>query len=271
MMRIIVITDTSFAASEAESIRILLSEGVDRVHLRKPQSAEADMRRLIEALPPELYPRLTLQDHLHLAGEYGIGGVHLNARNPEIPAGFGGLISRSCHSFGEIASHPTEDYLFLSPIFDSISKTGYRAGYAPDELRKAFAQGIINPRVAALGGIRPEHLPALQEYGFGGAAFLGYIRQGADYIGLGPFRFTQTKRNLSPVLGLEGYRTIMECCRNAGIALPVVAIGGITAADVENILATGVTGIALSGALLQAENTLEETQRIINIINRTKQ
>ena len=95
--------------------------------------------------------------------------------------------------------------------------------------------------------------------------------QGADYIGLGPFRFTQTKRNLSPVLGLEGYRTIMECCRNAGIALPVVAIGGITAADVENILATGVTGIALSGALPQAENTLEETQRIINIINRTKQ
>ena len=95
--------------------------------------------------------------------------------------------------------------------------------------------------------------------------------EGADYIGLGPFRFTQTKRNLSPVLGLEGYRTIMERCRNAGIALPVVAIGGITAADVENILATGVTGIALSGALLQAENTLEETQRIINIINRTKQ
>lgn len=117
MMRIIVITDTSFAASEAESIRILLSEGVDRVHLRKPQSAEADMRRLIEALPPELYPRLTLQDHLHLAGEYGIGGVHLNARNPEIPAGFGGLISRSCHSFGEIASHPTEDYLFSQPDF----------------------------------------------------------------------------------------------------------------------------------------------------------
>ena len=179
MMRIIVITDTSFAASEAESIRILLLEGADRVHLRKPQSAEADMRRLIEALPPELYPRLTLQDHLHLAGEYCIGGVHLNARNPEIPAGFGGLISRSCHSFGEIASHPTEDYLFLSPIFDSISKTGYRAEYAPDELRKAFAQGIINPRVAALGGIRPEHLPALKEYGFGGAAFLGYIWQGA--------------------------------------------------------------------------------------------
>ena len=63
MMRIIVITDTSFAASEAESIRILLSEGVDRVHLRKPQSAEADMRRLIEALPPELSDKGSLSVH----------------------------------------------------------------------------------------------------------------------------------------------------------------------------------------------------------------
>ena len=137
------------------------------------------MRRLIEALPPELYPRLTLQDHLELAGKYGIGGVHLNARNSEVPVGFRGLVSRSCHSFDEIASHLTEDYLFLSPIFDSISKNGYRAGYAPNELREAFVRGIINPRIAALGGIRPEHLPALREYGFGGAAFLGYIWQDA--------------------------------------------------------------------------------------------
>ena len=80
MMRIIVITDTPFAASEAESIRILLSEGADRVHLRKPQSAENDMRRLIEALPPELYPRLTLQDHLYLAG-----GVRHRRSAPERP------------------------------------------------------------------------------------------------------------------------------------------------------------------------------------------
>lgn len=177
MMRIIILTDTPFAASEAESIRILLSEGADRIHLRKPQSAEVDMRRLIEALPPELYPRLTLQDHLELAGEYGIGGVHLNARNPEVPAEFKGLVSRSCHSLGEIASHPTEDYLFLSPIFDSISKNGYHAAYTPDELRAAASQGIVDTRIIALGGIRPEHFPTLQKYGFGGAAFLGYIWQ----------------------------------------------------------------------------------------------
>ena len=93
---------------------------------------------------------------------------------------------------------------------------------------------------------------------------------GADYIGLGPFRFTETKRNLSPILGLEGYRAIFERCRAAGITLPVVAIGGITAADVAAILATGATGIALSGALLGAEDPAEETRKIMKILNHPK-
>ena len=94
--------------------------------------------------------------------------------------------------------------------------------------------------------------------------------QGADYIGLGPFRFTQTKRNLSPVLGTEGYRRILAQCREAGIALPVVAIGGITEADVPGILAAGAAGIAISGGLLRAEDVAAETRKIITTINREK-
>ena len=90
---------------------------------------------------------------------------------------------------------------------------------------------------------------------------------GAGYIGLGPYRFTATKRNLSPILGLEGYRRIFERCRTAGITLPVVAIGGITAADVAPLLDAGATGIALSGALLGAEDPAEETRKIMNILN----
>ena len=93
---------------------------------------------------------------------------------------------------------------------------------------------------------------------------------GAGYIGLGPYRFTATKRNLSPILGLEGYRRIFERCRTAGITLPVVAIGGITAADVAPLLDAGATGIALSGALLGAEDPAEETRKIMNILNHHK-
>ena len=87
-------------------------------------------------------------------------------------------------------------------------------------------------------------------------------RQGADYIGCGPFRFTTTKKNLSPVLGLEGYQHIVDQMKSHGINLPIVAIGGILESDIKSILATGVSGIAVSGGILNAENPAEEMQRL---------
>jgi thiamine-phosphate pyrophosphorylase len=75
------------------------------------------------------------------------------------------------------------------------------------------------------------------------------VEEGADYIGLGPFRFTTTKKNLSPVLGIEGYHRLMQQVSQAGITIPVIAIGGITIADIAAILQTGVHGIAVSGLL----------------------
>jgi thiamine-phosphate pyrophosphorylase len=85
----------------------------------------------------------------------------------------------------------------------------------------------------------------------------------ANYIGCGPFRFTTTKKGLSPTLGLEGYRNIMTKVKEAGINIPVVAIGGITAEDIPDIMQTGISGIALSGAILRAENPIEEINRIL--------
>ena len=86
---------------------------------------------------------------------------------------------------------------------------------------------------------------------------------GADYIGCGPFRFTSTKKNLSPVLGLEGYRRIVSKMKEAGINLPIVAIGGITKEDIPSLMETGITGIALSGSILRAECPIEEMKEII--------
>ena len=87
----------------------------------------------------------------------------------------------------------------------------------------------------------------------------------ANYIGCGPFRFTTTKKNLSPVLGLEGYSHIVEQMEEANIHLPIVAIGGITAEDIPAIMQTEVTGIALSGTILHAEKPIDEMKKIINI------
>ena len=89
-------------------------------------------------------------------------------------------------------------------------------------------------------------------------------RQGANYIGCGPYRFTTTKKNLSPVLGIEGYRRIIGQMKERGINLPVVAIGGILQPDIKDVMATGVSGIAVSGAVLNAENPAEEMKRFVD-------
>lgn len=90
------------------------------------------------------------------------------------------------------------------------------------------------------------------------------FQAGADYIGLGPFRFTTTKKGLSPILGIEGYQRIMEYGKRKGIAIPVVAIGGITLDDISALRQTGVNGVAVSGLILNSNDKEQTTKSIIN-------
>lgn len=92
-------------------------------------------------------------------------------------------------------------------------------------------------------------------------------RDGANYIGCGPFRFTTTKKNLSQILGLDGYQYITNEMKQRGIQLPIVAIGGITAADIKPLLSTGIDGIAVSGAILNATNPSDEMAEFIKLLH----
>jgi thiamine-phosphate pyrophosphorylase len=92
------------------------------------------------------------------------------------------------------------------------------------------------------------------------------VAEGADYIGLGPYRFTNTKQNLSPIIGLEGYETIMEQVSISGITTPIIAIGGIELADISLIMTTGVYGVALSGALTNAVDPAAELGQIYSAL-----
>ena len=89
--------------------------------------------------------------------------------------------------------------------------------------------------------------------------------QGADYIGCGPFRYTPTKRNLAPILGLEGYQNILKQMQQAGISLPLIAIGGIVSTDIAALWGIGVSGIAVSGAVLGAADPIKEMKKLIEI------
>lgn len=87
-----------------------------------------------------------------------------------------------------------------------------------------------------------------------------------DYLGVGPFRATTTKKNLAPVLGIEGIKSIINKMQEAEIEIPVVAIGGIKADDIPSLLEIGCKGIAVSGAIAFADNLEEATRRIISLL-----
>lgn len=84
------------------------------------------------------------------------------------------------------------------------------------------------------------------------SAIQNHIQNGCDYIGLGPFQFTKTKDNLSPILGLDGYRSIITQLKAANIEIPIYAIGGITLENVDSLLETGIHGIAVSAIITQS-------------------
>ena len=292
------------------------------------------------------------------------------------------------------------DYLFISPLFDSISKPGYRSGLDPEETFSRLAHHA--GRVVALGGISSDTMTQVERLGFDGAAVLGAVwsvdegridvekslknyrvlcrkwraaggvlqfisdgnlavaeqflkgggrwiqlrmkeapeaevlkrgeamrvlcrRYGAvfimndnpewakavgadgvhlgqkdrlpeearqilgdgaiigstvntfdqiaarchgetDYFGLGPFRFTTTKKNLSAILGVEGYRNIAAQMRTEKIDLPVVAIGGIELEDVPQILRSGMPGVALSGAIARSVDPKGATASFLRVL-----
>lgn len=89
-----------------------------------------------------------------------------------------------------------------------------------------------------------------------------------NYIGLGPFRFTQTKQNLSPILGLEGYREIAQKSRYSRINIPIIAIGGIQLEDVAPIMQTGVYGMAVSGLITNSDDKQQLVEQLYQILEK---
>lgn len=403
-MKIIGITLPYFIPNEAELIMYTLDSGVDRMHIRKPDSTLYNFETLINNIKPEYRDRITIHDHFNIAVKYSLGGIHVNSRNKEIPSNFNGILSQACHSLLELEECKDFDYVILSPIFDSISKENYKSKFPEEVLIEAKKSRLITSNVIALGGITEKNICQLQNYGFGGAAFLGYlwksssaeemkeqvqkikrkclmmdkwslqyithkndkfgylegalkameggcrwiqlrmkdteeeefmsvakelrkactlynsifiiddhvelvdkcgadgvhlgkkdmkpsdarrllgnekiiggtantiedienlIAQEVDYIGAGPFRFTSTKKNLSPTLGIDGYCKITKFKNKINDYTPLVAIGGIESEDIKDIINCGISGIAVSGTILNAENPSVKTKEVIEIL-----
>ena len=187
-MKLILLSTAEFFVEEDKIINALFDEGLDPLHLRKPQTEPVYSERLLTLLPPECHSRIVVPEHFYLKEEFNLRGIHLSAAHPEPPSGFHGQISRSVHSLDELKNaREGMDYVFLSPIFDSISYPDRHAGYTSQQLYDAARAGLIDRKVMAAGGISSETLPLLSDYGFGGAVVSGdlwhrfNIHSGLDY------------------------------------------------------------------------------------------
>lgn len=175
MLRI-AITRPGAIAGEVATIRRLLADGFDILHLRKPEAGEEYCRSLLGELTPTERSRIVIHDYAVLYDEYALRGVHINRNVTQLPEGYRGSRTRSCHTLEEVVRYKEEcDYLFLSPIFDSISKEDYASAFSHRELCRAAREGVIDGRVVALGGVTPEHVPYLESLGFGGVAMSGAL------------------------------------------------------------------------------------------------
>lgn len=175
-VKLIVITSERFHLSnEASAINQLFDCGLEILHFRKPYAGLEESENMLKDIDQSFHSRIVIHDHFQLIEKYGLKGVHINRRNPEIYRKPGISLSCSCHSLNEIIASQKYDYMFLSPVFDSISKIGYRKGFTAQQLCEAGMKRIINDRIVALGGITPENIPEISRYGFGGIAVLGAL------------------------------------------------------------------------------------------------
>ena len=173
-MKLIVVTAPTFFVEEDKIITALFEEGLDILHLRKPETPAMYSERLLTLIPQKYHKRIITHEHFYLQEEFSLMGIHLNTRNPKEPHDYSGHISCTCHSLDEVRNKKHfYDYLFLSPIYNCITKTGVTSGFTAEELRQAEKSKIIDSKVMALGGITSDNILEIKDYGFGGAVIMG--------------------------------------------------------------------------------------------------
>ena len=80
---------------------------------------------------------------------------------------------------------------------------------------------------------------------------------GADYLGTGAIFPTTTKEN-APITLISTLKTICQ-----KVAIPVVAIGGLTSENIDQLIGTGIAGVAVVRDLMQAEDVEAKTQAFL--------
>jgi thiamine-phosphate pyrophosphorylase len=185
-MKIVVFSSSNKVNSEIPEVIKMFENGLACFHLRKPKLRLKELDKYILAIPEKYRNRIVLHTHHELASLHGLKGVHHSRAHRKmgsiytIKIGIAKMLkkkmfySRSYHSLAEVKKSQTiYDYVFLSPVFDSISKNYHKSSFAKGELEQILKSTKQN--IYALGGITPENVEMAFKMGFDGVAVLGYI------------------------------------------------------------------------------------------------
>jgi thiamine-phosphate pyrophosphorylase len=169
-MKLILETVPAFFVEEDKILTVLFEEGLDILHLRKPDTQSAYSERLLALIPKKYHKRIVIYEHFYLKDDFGLMGIHLDQCNPLKPYGYSGQISCTCLSLEEVKNKKGgHDYVFLSSAGEGAPQEGEQGWYSAEQLRKAARERIIDGKVMAAGdGMCLDDIPQVRDFGFGG-------------------------------------------------------------------------------------------------------
>ena len=194
-MKLIVISESKYFAGEEDVIHKLFEAGLEILHVRKPKQSTEEMKAFLEKIHSKYYSRIVIHSHHELASKFGLRGIHISDKHrkerlldtwfrtkilklkiPEL------LVSASFHDIGTLLKSKAKyNYVFLSPIFDSISKLGYKNRFNEKSLLSAIEKSQYG--IIAMGGIDEQHIQKVKDMGFSGCAVFGAIWMSEDPVG----------------------------------------------------------------------------------------
>lgn len=175
--KLIVVSPEQDFNEETQYVANLFDSGLQLFHLRKPSYSQLQLSKYINSLPIQHHSKIVIHSHFYLTTQFSLKGIHLNekerTKHTEVES-HKNIISTSFHSIRELLSNTLKyEYVFLSPIYNSISKKGYNSSFNPQEIDLLLLNH--SERVIALGGISDANIYDVKKRGFNGAALLGYI------------------------------------------------------------------------------------------------
>jgi thiamine-phosphate pyrophosphorylase len=171
-MKLIIMTKATFFVEEDKILATLFEEGMESLHLYKPNTEPVYSERLLTLLPEECRSKITVHEHYYLKEEFHLKGIHLDQATTPLPAGYRGVVSRTCRDIATLKEmKKRSNYVFLqvgamAPAADSTDNS--LRPISAEELSQASRSGLIDRHVYALGAQSLDTIRQARDLGFGG-------------------------------------------------------------------------------------------------------